>query len=299
MKSILLKLPDGQEEKFAQKLAELMKECGASAQITTPEAEQYEPEEGDFVAFADDSCDEPYIGIFKGWYCDSRDKIVCYAHITDEGELLEEEEYWNADTILRPASDEEKERLVKALAKDKKRWNPETKGFDECESYEAIRTFEDACHDLNRRAEAGDEISALLLSDYESNADNIKMPETLAYMKLCIVARAINEGWEPKFTKDEYRYYPWFYLYTQEEIDAMSEENRANVLFVGGGANYGASCGVSSATSHAGFSYSTSYIGARLAFYDSRRAKYAGRQFIELYAALNFRAVETGNEKSE
>ena len=292
MKQVVFNVPEERADDIIKKLEALFG-------VKVEDEEKYEPEEGDFVAFADDSCDEPYIGIFKGWYCDSRDKIVCYAHITDEGELQDEEEYWNADTIFRPATEEEKERLVSALAKDKKRWNPETKEFDACETYEAIRTFEDACKDLNRRAEAGDEVSALLLSDYESNADNIKTPETLAYMKLSIVARAINEGWEPKFTKDEYRYYPYFYLYTQEEIDAMSEDDRANVLFVGGLANYGARCGVSCAASIDGFSDSHTFVGARLAFYDSRRAKYAGRQFIELYAALNFRAVKTGNEKSE
>ena len=298
MKSILLKLPDGQEEKFAQKLAELMKECGASAQITTPEAEvEYEPEEGDIVAFNDDSTEEPFIGIFKGWHGDSRDEIYCFAHITDKGELQEEKEYWNAYTMFRPATEEEKERLVKALAKDKRRWNPETKEFDACESYEAIRTFEDAFADVNERAESGDELARDLISDLQFNSP--RTPDLLAFIKLRIVAYAINEGWEPKFTKDEYRYFPWFYLYTQEEIDAMSEEDRANVLLVGGHAHDGAPCGVSCASSNYGFSSSGAHFGARLAFYDSRRAKYAGRQFIELYAALNFRAVKTENEKSE
>lgn len=282
MKSILLTLPDGQEEVFAQKLAELMKECGASAQITTPEAEQYEPEEGDFVAFADDSTTEPYIGIFKGWYGTLDNKIVCYAHITNEGELQDEEEYWNADTIFRPATDEEKERLVSALAKDKKRWNPETKEFDACETYEAIRTFEDACKDLNRRAEAGDETSAILLADYESNADNIKVPETLAYMKLCIVTHAINGGWEPKFTKGEYRYYPWFYIYTKEEMDNMDEEERSRVVARSSDdANtYG---GVADVHARYDSSNTNTGSGSRLAFKTNEQAKYAGERFTELY----------------
>ena len=37
-----------------------------------------------------------------------------------------------------------------------------------------------------------------------------------------------------------------------------------------------------------GFSASGAAIGARLAFYDERRAKYAGTKFLELYSALNF-----------
>lgn len=297
MKSILLSLPDGQAEVFTKRLVELMKECGVSAQVTTPEEEQYEPEEGDFVAFGDDTCEEnPFVGIFKEWYNGSDDKIICYAHVNGEGELQDEEEYWNADVVLRPATDEETERLIKALAKSGRRWNGEELEFEECGTYEAIRSFEDACRDLNRRAEEGDETSAILLADYESNADNINMPETLAYMKLCIIARAINEGWEPKFVEGEYRWFPWFRLYTQAEIDAMSEEQRAKVLLVGGRANYGANCGLAFSGSDYDFSLSWSIIGARLAFSDRARAEFAGKRFIELYAALNFRAVERKTE---
>jgi len=290
MKSILLSLPDGQAEVFTKRLVELMKECGVSAQVTTPEKEQYEPEKGDFVAFADDSTTEPYIGIFKKWYGNLNEKIVCYAHITNEGELQDEEAYWNADNILRPASDEEKERLISALARNKERWNPETKEFEECGTYEAIRSFEDACADLNKRAEAGDKLANVLMTDLQFNSP--RTPDLEAYIKLRIVAYAINEGWEPKFVEGEYRWFPWFRLYTQDEIDAMSEEQRAKVLSVGGPANLGAPCGLSCAVSNAAFSNSNTHIGARLAFSDKARAEYAGKRFIELYAALNFRAVE-------
>lgn len=68
--------------------------------------------------------------------------------------------------------------------------------------------------------------------------DNIEeLPlDVQAMMKLRIICAAYNElkadqlDQFPKFTEDEYRYYPWFYLYTQEEIDAMSEEERSRVL---------------------------------------------------------------------
>jgi len=68
--------------------------------------------------------------------------------------------------------------------------------------------------------------------------DNIgELPiDVQAMMKLRIVCAAYNElksdqlDQFPKFTTDEYRYYPWFYLYTQEEIDAMTEEDRCRVL---------------------------------------------------------------------
>ena len=291
MKSILLNLPDGQAEVFTQKLAELMKECGVSAQTVAPEAEVFEPETGSFVAFGDESCGEnPFVGIFKEWYFSTNTKIICYAHINGEGALQDEEEYWNADVVLRPATDEEKERLIKALAKSGKRWNSETLEFEDCETYEAIRTFEDACSDLNERAQAGDELANVLMTDLQFNSP--RTPDLEAYIKLRIITYAINEGWEPKFVEGEYRWFPWYYLYTKAEIDAMSEEQRAKVLSVGGPANAGAHCGVSCAHSAAGFSASAAVIGARLSFSDKARAEYAGKRFVELYAALYFRAVE-------
>lgn len=253
--------------------------------------EQYEPEEGDFVAFGDDTCEEnPFVGIFKEWYNGTNDKIICYAHVNGEGVLQDEEEYWNADVVLRPATGEETERLIKALAKSGRRWNGEELEFEDCATYEAIRTFDDACSDLNVRAQAGDELANVLMTDLQFNSP--RTPDLEAFIKLRIITYAINEGWEPKFVEGEYRWLPGFRLYTQAEIDAMSEEQRAKVLSVGGDASYGAPCGLSYATSHSGFSCSYSSVGARLAFSDRARAKFAGKRFIELYAALNFRAVE-------
>lgn len=68
--------------------------------------------------------------------------------------------------------------------------------------------------------------------------DNIEeMPlDVQAFLKLRIVTASYNELKKdeldqfPLFTEDEYRYYPWFWLYTQEEIDRMDEEDRSRVL---------------------------------------------------------------------
>ena len=63
---------------------------------------------------------------------------------------------------------------------------------------ERIKTFEDALKEVGRLAEGGNEVIAnILLCDYESNANNILTKSTLAYMKLCIIAAALNEGWKP------------------------------------------------------------------------------------------------------
>lgn len=155
---------------------------------------------------------------------------------------------------------------------------------------ERIKTFEDACDDLNRRAQAGDKLANDLMTDLQFNSP--RTPDLLAYIQLRIITYALNEGWVPQFTEDEYRYYPYFYLYTQKEIDDMSEDDKAQLLFVGGYADLGARCGLSPAGSGRGFSSSFSYIGARLAFKSSELAKYAGNQFREIYSALLFKPVQ-------
>lgn len=154
---------------------------------------------------------------------------------------------------------------------------------------ERIKTFEDACDDLNRRAMAGDKLANDLMTDLQFNSP--RTPDLLAYIQLRIITYALNEGWVPQFTEDEYRYYPYFYLYTQKEIDEMSEDDKAQLLRVGGDANDGALCGLSASASNLAFSHSRSYVGARLAFKSSELAKYAGRQFVALWSALVFKPV--------
>ena len=156
---------------------------------------------------------------------------------------------------------------------------------------ERVKTFEDACRVLSVRAQNGDEDAGTLLADYESNASNIKTDGIIAYMKLCIIASALNEGWKPEFTDGEYRYYPWFYLYTQAEIDNMSEEERSKLLYVGGSAYLLARCGISSADSNDAFLSPHTPFGARLAFRTIELAKYAGTQFLSIWSAYVFKPV--------
>ena len=160
---------------------------------------------------------------------------------------------------------------------------------------ERIKTFEDACDDLNRRAQAGDKLANDLMTDLQFNSP--RTPDLLAYIQLRIITYALNEGWVPQFTEDEYRYYPYFYLYTQKEIDKMSEDDKAQLLDVGGNAAHGALCGLSYSTSSYAFSISLTGLGARLAFKSSELAKYAGRQFAALWSALVFKPVPEEQKK--
>ena len=107
--------------------------------------------------------------------------------------------------------------------------------------------------------------------------------DVLAYLKLRVISKALNEGWYPKFTEDERRYYPWFYIITKEEYDNLSaEEKRRCVGRAYGNANaYG---GLVFASASSASSYSYAYHGARLAFSNYDLAVYAGKQFIDIWA---------------
>ena len=161
---------------------------------------------------------------------------------------------------------------------------------------ERIKTFEDACVALNKRAEAGDETAGDLLADYESNRDNILCKEMLACMKLFIIVAALNEGWEPKFEKDEYRYYPWFRLYTKDEYEELSEEEKGRAV-LRSGYNTGANCGVVYVYANYASSFSSAHGGARLAFRTRELALYAGEQFAEEFVDFIFKPRD--NEDSE
>ena len=149
---------------------------------------------------------------------------------------------------------------------------------------ERIKTFEDACHELGRMAEKGDDTAANLLSDYESNGNNILVKQTLATMKLSIIAHALNEGWQPQFTKGEYRYHPWFYLYTQEQIDRMDKEEKKKLWLFSSNSDNGAMYGLASARSGGGWVNSVADFSACLAVKTAELSYYFGQQFIDIWA---------------
>lgn len=140
-----------------------------------------------------------------------------------------------------------------------------------------IKTFEDACHEIGIDAEAW-------------NRDKISLglePDVLAFLKLRIIVKALNEGWEPRFTEDECRYYPWFILYTGEEYNKLDEEEKSRVVcrsYYNAYALGGVSCAYASYDS----SYSNALIGVRLAFKTSELAAYCGRQFLDIWADFVF-----------
>jgi hypothetical protein len=107
--------------------------------------------------------------------------------------------------------------------------------------------------------------------------------DMLAYARLRIIAAALNEGWKPKFTKDEYRYYPYFYFYTKEQYNRLSEEAKEKCCLLGGAACIGSAAGVAYALSSYGVALSHTSVGSRVCFKSSELAEYAGVQFKELW----------------
>ena len=151
---------------------------------------------------------------------------------------------------------------------------------------ERIKTFEDACNAL------GDEHP--LVTQYRLIACAYKgdpmTEDFIAYLKLRIIVAALNEGWEPKFTEDENRYYFWlyFYFYTKEEYDKLDDEGKGRCVL--------RSC--YNSFSHGGVVYAHAYnassgsgtgYGSRLALRTRELADYAGRQFTEELADFMFK----------
>ena len=105
-----------------------------------------------------------------------------------------------------------------------------------------------------------------------------------AYKILRIIAKAWNEDAEfPRFVKGEKRWYPCVDLYTKEEVNRMSEEDKKRVLLWGGSALHGVVCGLVCAPAHSAFSSATATFGARLGFKSKELAVKCVEQFPELW----------------
>ena len=136
-----------------------------------------------------------------------------------------------------------------------------------------IKTFDDALEELGPNHPLVKEYEAICKADVTEN--------TIVYSRLCVITAAMNEGWRPRFVKEEYRYFPYFYLYTNEEISRMSKEEKSSVVFRSN----------SSAYAYGGVAYACAYndsvyvanVGFRLCFKSSERAEQFGKQFADLY----------------
>ena len=143
---------------------------------------------------------------------------------------------------------------------------------------ERIKTFEDAV------------MATGMTFPFDDNQLSCLPKDVVAYMKLRIIAAALNELHEttldefPKFTTDEYRWYPWFNLYKREDIDKIDEEGKKSLWMFGGNSSHGAYCGLAYASSAYAWPGSAARVSARLAVKSEELAKYFGQQFIDIWA---------------
>lgn len=107
-----------------------------------------------------------------------------------------------------------------------------------------VKTFENAC-----------EVLGIEVPVFTYDATDIDAKSTVAYRKLCIIARALNEGWKPDWTNSsEYKYLPWF--------------KSSGSGFAFDDYDYWLTC---------------TTVGSHLCYKSSELAEYAGKQFIEIY----------------
>ena len=124
-------------------------------------------------------------------------------------------------------------------------------------NYTDIKTFEDACKVLNLD-------STTIIPDFSLFPESDK-EAMIAHAKLIIIAKSINGDWVPDWTNwDQYKYYPWFKMGSPS----------------GGGFSY-----------HGYVTWDTSsLVGSRLCFKTREQAKYAGKQFEDLYKTYFLKA---------
>ena len=83
----------------------------------------------------------------------------------------------------------------------------------------------------------------------------------IAFYKLTIIIRALNEGWEPDWSNwDEWKYYNWFY------VEKGGDQRSSGFRY------YDTHCTATGTST-----------GSRLCFKNIELAKYAAEQFKELY----------------
>jgi len=141
---------------------------------------------------------------------------------------------------------------------------------------ERVKTFEDACEELGLTEQA--------VTEQWDNA-RLDMPDEVAYQKLRIICAALNEGWQPQFTEDEERWYPWFLLWTDSELSEKTEEwKRDHSLIMIQSEYVGEFAGFAYAYSHYAPSCTYASFGSRLCLKSEALADYCGRQFAALWA---------------
>lgn len=116
----------------------------------------------------------------------------------------------------------------------------------------------------------------------------------IALIKLETISRALwGRTFQPTPDAEgkNWYYYPWFALWTKEEIEDRKDEFLKKGTLLSGNAIYGALAGFVCLNAHYRSSYARADVGFRLCQENETKAKYFGKEFIKLWAeylAFNF-----------
>lgn len=170
------------------------------------------------------------------------------------------------------------------------------------DDYKTIKSYEDACDVLGLSPILSENRNKALCAQFPDHYDfRQNMPKhIIALMKLEIISRALwGKSFEPEPDAEGNKiyWYPWFALYTKDEVDRMSDEERKSLCgaLFGGSAHDGANAGFGCLSASYRSSYSPAFLGFRLCQETEEKAAYFGRQFIELWAeylAYGFKVTE-------
>ena len=139
------------------------------------------------------------------------------------------------------------------------------------DNYKTIKSYEDACE-------------ALGVSPIQPEKMNVSK-HIVALMKLETISKALwGKDFDPKPDPkgEKCFWYPYFALYTQDEIERLNEDQRGAVLsaYALSGTTAGFGCLLTISRS----SHAIAYFGFRLCQETEEKARYFGTQFIELWA---------------
>lgn len=113
---------------------------------------------------------------------------------------------------------------------------------------ERIKTFDDVIRELGDDPE-----------EFKNAISIMEEPDEIAYVKLKLIAKALNEGWTPDWSNGEWdKWYPWFNMNDSSSAGRFSFNDAVNLI-------------------------SASDVGSRLCFKSKDLATYAGTQFLDIY----------------
>lgn len=141
--------------------------------------------------------------------------------------------------------------------------------------YRSIKTFEDACKHLGLNAEA-------INRKYQFLPDHI-----ISFIKLEIITKALNDGWQNSLRCDEYSYYNYCYTLTDSEAEGWDWNGRPKLHYM----RPDGSCGLACPGSHSGWSISYASVGSRLAYKSREIAMYSLLTFPLLWESFWFPQV--------